>query len=347
MLVDSTLTKSITQTKDAAAAIEAAGYDGLWVGESRHEPFLQLLQAAEATERVTIGTAIAIAFARTPMTLANAAFDLARYSQGRFVLGLGSQVKPHIERRFSMPWSHPAARMRELVLALRAIWTAWQDGEKLDFRGDFYTHTLMTPFFSPEPHPYGPPPVYLAGVGPRMTEVAGEVCDGFFVHPFTTDRYVREVTLPALERGRAKAGKGDLDGFTVAGPAFTCVGRDEAELAVAIKGTKDQIAFYASTPAYRPVLDLHGWGDLQPELTRLSKEGRWSDMGDAIDDELLHAFAVVGEPGRGRQEAPGALGPRRLAPHALRHLPGRPGGVARGGRRSAGVNRCAYTPRAA
>jgi probable F420-dependent oxidoreductase len=305
MLVDSTLTKSITQTKDAAAAIEATGYDGLWVGESRHEPFLQLLQAAEATERLTIGTAIAIAFARTPMTLANAAFDLARYSQGRFVLGLGSQVKPHIERRFSMPWSHPAARMRELVLALRAIWAAWQDGEKLDFRGDFYTHTLMTPFFSPEPHRYGPPPVYLAGVGPRMTEVAGEVCDGFFLHPFTTDRYVREVTLPALERGRAKAGKDDLEGFTLAGPAFTCVGRDEEELAIAVKGTKDQIALYASTPAYRPVLDLHGWGDLQPELTRLSKEGRWSDMGDAIDDELLHAFAVVGEPaevGKGLQE---------------------------------------------
>jgi probable F420-dependent oxidoreductase len=186
--------------------------------------------------------------------------------------------------------------MRELVLALRAIWAAWQEGGKLDFRGDFYTHTLMTPFFSPEPHAYGPPPVYLAGVGPLMTEVAGEVCDGFFFHPFTTDRYLREVTLPALERGRAKAGRPGLDGFTLAGPAFTCVGRDEAELAVAVKGTKDQIAFYASTPAYRAVLDLHGWGELQPELTRLSKEGRWSEMGDAIDDELLHAFAVVGGP---------------------------------------------------
>jgi probable F420-dependent oxidoreductase len=296
MKVDATLTKELDRTKEAAAELEAAGYDAIWVGETKHDPFLQILQTADATARITIGTAIAIAFGRAPMTLANTAFDLARYSRGRFVLGLGSQVKPHIERRFSMPWSHPAPRMRELVLAMRAIWRTWQAGEPLDFRGDFYTHTLMTPFFSPPPHEWGPPPVYLAGVGERMTEVAGEVCDGFFFHPFTTDRYLREVTVPALQRGRSTAGHTDLDGFAIAGPAFTCTGRDERELAAAIKGTKDQIAFYASTPAYRPVLDLHGWGDLQPELTRLSKEGRWSEMGDAVDDELLHAFAVVGEP---------------------------------------------------
>jgi probable F420-dependent oxidoreductase len=296
MKVDATLSGQVHRTKELAGELEACGYDGLWTGEAKHEPFLQLLQAAEATERVTIGTAIAIAFARSPMTLANAAFDLALYTQGRFVLGLGSQIKPHIQHRFSMPWSHPAPRMREMVLALRAIWDAWQNGEKLDFRGEFYRHTLMTPFFSPPPHDYGPPPVYLAGVGEKMTEVAGEVCDGFFFHPFTTDRYLREVTRPALERGRARAGMSGLDGFTVAGPAFTCTGRDEAELAAAIKGTKDQIAFYASTPAYRGVLDLHGWGELQPELTRLSKQGRWSEMGDAIDDEVLDAFAVVGSP---------------------------------------------------
>ncbi len=296
MKVDSTITKDIGRTKEVAARLEDVGYDGLWVGETQHEPFLQLLQVAEATDQVTVGSAIAIAFARTPMTLATTAYDLAAYARGRFVLGLGSQVKPHIERRFSMPWSHPAPRMRELVLALRAIWACWQEGEKLDFRGDFYTHTLMTPFFSPAPHEFGPPPVYLAGVGSRMTEVAGEVCDGFFFHPFTTDRYLREVTMPALERGRAKAGRLSLDDFVLAGPAFACVGRDENEMAAAIKGTKDQIAFYASTPAYRPVLELHGWAALQPELTRLSKEGRWSDMGDAIDDELLHAFAVVGDP---------------------------------------------------
>jgi probable F420-dependent oxidoreductase len=203
--------------------------------------------------------------------------------------------------------------MREYVLALKAIWAAWDQGTRLDFAGDYYTHTLMTPFFTPERHEFGPPPVYLAGVGGLMTEVAGEVSDGFFFHPFTTDRYMREVTLPALERGRAKGGKAGLDGFTLAGPAFTCTGRDDAELAAAIKGTKDQIAFYASTPAYRPVLDMHGWGDLQPELTRLSKAGRWSEMGDAIDDELLHAFAVVGEPaqvGKGLRERWGPVASR-------------------------------------
>ncbi len=277
-------------------AIEDAGYDGLWVGETRHEPFLQLLQAAGVTSRLTIGTSIAIAFARSPMTMANAGYDLAEYSAGRFVLGLGSQVKPHIERRFSMPWSHPAPRMREFVMALRAIWRSWETGDQLDFRGDFYTHTLMTPFFAPEPHAFGPPPVYLAGVGERMTEVAGEVCDGFFFHAFTTERYLRDVTIPALLRGRSVAGRAGLDGFGIAGPAFVCVGRNEAEMAVAVAGTKNQIAFYASTPAYRPVLELHGWGDMQPELTRLSKAGRWAEMGETVDDEMLRTFAVVGEP---------------------------------------------------
>src|SRR5918993_864941 len=198
--------------------------------------------------------------------------------------------------RFSMPWSHPAPRMRELILAMRAIWNTWQDGGKLDFRGDFYTHTLMTPFFSPARHQWGPPPVYLAGVGEKMTEVAGEVADGFFVHPFTTDRYLREVTIPALERGRRRSGSSGLDGFVLCGPVFACAGRHEAELAAAVAGTKRQIAFYGSTPAYRGVLELHGWGDLQPELNRLSKEGRWADMGDVIDDDVLHAFAVTGEP---------------------------------------------------
>ena len=296
MELDASLSNRLTKTKAEAAELEAAGYDGLWMGETSHDPFLQLLHASDATERVTLGTSIAIAFGRTPLTLAHTAFDLAQYSQGRFVLGLGSQVKPHIERRFSMPWSHPAARMREFVLALRAIWSAWQDGTKLDFKGEFYTHTLMTPFFSPEPHEYGAPPVYLAGVGELMTEVAGEVCDGFFVHPFTTRRYVDEVTLPALQRGRATGGHAGLEEFTVCGPSFVAAGRDEKELAAAVRGTKEQIAFYASTPAYRGVLELHGRGDLQPELTRMSKEGKWKEMGDLVDDELLDLIAVVGEP---------------------------------------------------
>jgi probable F420-dependent oxidoreductase len=185
--------------------------------------------------------------------------------------------------------------MRELVLALRAIWACWQDGAPLDFRGDFYTHTLMTPFFSPEPHPFGPPPVYLAAVGERMTQVAGEVCDGLFFHPFTTQRYLREVTLPAIEKGRAVVGRPPGD-FAICGPVFVACGRDEKELSAAIAGTKAQIAFYASTPAYRGVLDLHGWGDLQPELTDMTKQGRWGEIGDRVDDDLLHAMAVVGSP---------------------------------------------------
>jgi probable F420-dependent oxidoreductase len=229
------------------------------------------------------------------MTLANIGYDLQSYSQGRFVLGLGSQIKAHIEKRFSMPWSHPAARMRELILAMRAIWACWNDDEKLDFRGEFYRHTLMTPFFNPGPNAYGAPRVFLAAVGERMTEVAGEVADGILLHGFTTERYVREVSLPALERGWARAGKQRTD-FEVSGPMFVVTGTNEEELERARQGTKQQIAFYGSTPAYRGVLELHGWGDLQGELNRLSKQGDWVTMGDLVTDEILETFAVVAEP---------------------------------------------------
>ncbi len=312
MKIDSYLPRDDSSVPAAARAIEAAGFGGVWAGESRYDPFLRLLQVADATTRLTLGTSIAIAFARTPMTTAHTAYDLASYSQGRFVLGLGTQVRPHVERRFSMPWSHPAARMREFVFALRAIWACWHDGAPLDFRGDFYTHTLMTPFFSPVRHTYGPPPVYLAGVGPLMTEVAGEVAEGFFFHPFTTGRYLREITLPALKRGMNKTDR-TLADFAVTGPALVAVGRDDREIAAAVAGTKAQIAFYASTPAYRPVLDLHGWGDLQPELTTMTKQGRWSELADMIDDKILDSFAVVGDPatvGRGLRERFGDVAAR-------------------------------------
>jgi probable F420-dependent oxidoreductase len=296
MKIDATLPSEIDATKEAAADLERAGYDGIWTGESSHDPFLKLLLASEATEHATIGTSIAIAFGRTPLVLAHSGYDLAQYTRGRFVLGLGSQVKPHIERRFSMPWSRPAARMREFVLALRTIWACWQEGAPLDFRGEFYQHTLMTPFFSPERHEFGPPPVHLAGVGELMTQVAGEVCDGFLVHPFTTRRYYDEVTLPALERGRSAGGHYGMDGFVVSGRVFVAIGRNDEELERAIDGTKRQIAFYASTPAYRSVLDMHGFGDLQPELTRLTREGRWEEMPALIDQELLDAMVAVGDP---------------------------------------------------
>jgi probable F420-dependent oxidoreductase len=278
-----------------ARELEELGYDGAFSAETAHDPFFPLLLAAEHTERLELVTGIAVAFARNPMTLANIGYDLQSYSQGRFVLGLGSQIKAHIEKRFSMPWSHPAARMRELILAMRAIWACWNDGDKLDFRGEFYRHTLMTPFFNPGPSAYGAPRVFLAAVGERMTEVAGETADGILLHGFTTERYVREVTLPALERGWARAGKQRTD-FEVSGPMFVVTGTNEEELERARQGTKQQIAFYGSTPAYRGVLELHGWGDLQGELNRLSKQGDWVTMGDLVTDEILETFAVVAEP---------------------------------------------------
>jgi probable F420-dependent oxidoreductase len=298
MKVDGGIGTDLRRVADSAREVEAAGDSGAWTAETAHDPFFPLLLAAEHTTDIELGTSIAVAFARNPMTLANIAWDLQTFSGGRFVLGLGSQIKPHITKRFSMEWSHPAPRMREMVLAIRAIWDTWLNGTKLEFRGDFYTHTLMTPFFAPNAADLadvGVPKIFLAGVGELMTEVAGEVCDGFICHGFTTERYLREVTLPALERGRAKVGK-TLEGFEIVGPSFVVTGNDEREMDAATSGTRQQIAFYGSTPAYRAVLDLHGWGGLQDELNTLSKQGKWVEMGALIDDEILNTFAVVGEP---------------------------------------------------
>jgi probable F420-dependent oxidoreductase len=220
--------------------------------------------------------------------------DLQLLSGGRFHLGLGSQIKPHIERRFSMPWSAPAARMRELVLAVRAIWRAWHERVPLAFEGEHYTHTLMTPFFDPGPNPNGPPPIWLGGVGPRMTEVAGEVADGFLVHPFCTVRSLEEVTLPALDRGRARS---DLTApLQLSLPVMIATGATDEDLDAAVTAVRAQIAFYASTPAYRVVLDVHGWGDLQPQLRDLTRQGDWPGMAALVSDDLLHAVAVVAAP---------------------------------------------------
>lgn len=298
MKVDGNIGLDLRNVPQNAKEVEAAGYSGAWTAETAHDPFLPLLLAAEHTEQIELGTSIAVAFARSPMTLANTAWDLQAYSKGRFILGLGSQIKPHITKRFSMEWSHPAARMREFVLAMRAIWDTWLTGTPLEFRGDFYTHTLMTPFFTPSASDldgFGLPKVFLAGVGELMTEVAGEVCDGFICHGFTTEKYLREVTIPALERGRAKAGK-TMEGFEIVGPSFVVTGNNDEELDAAATGTRQQIAFYGSTPAYRNVLELHGWGGLQDELNGLSKLGEWAKMGTLIDDEILNTFAVVGAP---------------------------------------------------
>ena len=295
MLVDGGVGFDPSDAVETARRAEADGFDGVWCAETCHDPFLPLALAAEHTERVQLGTGIAVAFARNPMTTAVVANDLQSYSKGRFLLGLGSQIKPHIEKRFSMPWSHPAARMREFILAMRAIWSAWHDGTKLAFRGDFYTHTLMPPFFDAGPNPYGAPKVFLAAVGERMTEVAGEVADGLLAHGFTTARYMREITIPAYERGLERSGRTRQD-VEISYPAMIVTGTTDEEIRAATQAVKAQLAFYGSTPAYKPVLDLHGWGDLHGELNRLSKRGQWEEMAQLVTDEIVDAFAVVGPP---------------------------------------------------
>jgi probable F420-dependent oxidoreductase len=328
MLVDAALTTTDLHAVPAAARdIEAAGYDGIFSFEGGHDGFFPLLLAAEHTEHVQLTTAVVIAFARNPMTLAQSAYDLQLASRGRFNLGLGTQIKPHIEKRFSMEWSKPVERMREMVLAIRAIWATWHEGAKLDFRGDFYTHTLMTPFFNPGPSPYGVPRIFLGGVGPRMTEVAGEVADGFMIHPFSTEKFMRETTFPALDRGLATSGRGRSQ-LEVAFPSMVIVAETEEEFAKGREAMRPRLAFYGSTPAYKVVLDAHGWGDMQQELNRLSKTGDWATMAALITDEMVETFVVSGTPEqiaprlqerygdivqRVSFDTPAKLGPERVA----------------------------------
>ncbi len=307
MKVDAGLmnTSDLSKVPDQVRALEAQGYDGLITAEMSGDPFFPLLLAAEHSERIELMTSIAVAFARNPMILAGLSNDLQAFSKGRFILGLGSQIKPHIEKRFSQPWSRPAARMREFILAMRSIWGCWYDGEKLDFRGEFYTHTLMTPMFTPVNNPHGAPRVVLAAVGPKMTEVAGEVADGMIVHAFSTAQYIRDVTLPAIERGLKESGRSRAD-FEICYPTFVVSGHDEREREAARTAITRQLAFYGSTPAYRGVLEAHGWGELQTELNVMSKRGEWVAMGERITDEILEEFAIVAEP----DKVAGALGAR-------------------------------------
>ncbi|HEY3737425.1 MAG TPA: TIGR03617 family F420-dependent LLM class oxidoreductase [Jatrophihabitans sp.] len=293
MKIDTVLGDVVSAAQQAKDA-EAAGYDGLFTAEMGNDPFLPLALAATVTERIELGTSIAVAFARSPMTVAYTAWDLQRLTQGRFVLGLGSQIKTHINRRFDMPWGKPAAQMRDYVRALQAIWNTWSTGEPLKFESEHYTHTLMTPMFSPPTHGFGNPQVYIAGVGEAMSRAAGEVADGFICHTFTTKRWIEEKTLPAIAEGRARAGK-TMEGFTVGAPVFVATGTDE-QITKTVEAIKLQLAFYASTPAYQGVLDLHGWGEIGPELNVLSKQGKWVEMGGLITDEILNAFAVIAAP---------------------------------------------------
>ncbi len=288
-------TDDLTLVRSVYPELERLGYDRAFSFEAKHDPFVPLAVAAEHTERIGLGTAVAIAFARTPMTLANVAWDLQTLTEGRFTLGLGSQIEQHVTQRFSMPWARPVARMREMVSAIKAIWAAWETGDALDFRGDFYTHTRMIPAFDPGPNPFGRPPVFAAGVGPRMTAVAGEVADGFLAHPVNSRRSLQELTLPALAEGAARAGR-TLDGFEVVCVTIVVTGRDEGEMTRSREAVRRQLAFYGTTPAYQPVFALHGLGDLRTELARMARADRWDDMADLIPDDLLEAIAVCGPP---------------------------------------------------
>ncbi|MET0660786.1 MAG: TIGR03617 family F420-dependent LLM class oxidoreductase [Steroidobacteraceae bacterium] len=291
----SAMIDTMARASDEATELERSGYDAVLTNETAHDPFLPAAVIADHTTRAEIITGIAVAFARTPMVVAHAAHDLNAFSRGRFTLGLGSQVKAHITRRFAMPWSHPARRMKEFIQALHAIWDCWYDGKPLNFQGEFYSHTLTSPVFTPTDTEFGRPRVVLAAVGELMTQVAGEVADGLLCHSFTTPRYLREVTVPAVEQA-LMANHRSRNAFRIGGGPFMAVAEREQDLGPAIKAIKERIAFYGSTPAYRSVLDLHGWGDLHIELLQMSKAGRWTEMSTLINDEVLHTFCIVGTP---------------------------------------------------
>lgn len=275
-----------------AQQVEALGFGGLWTTETRHDPFLPLALAASATGRIALGTAIAVAFPRSPMVMAHTAWDLAAQSGGRFRLGLGTQIKAHIRRRFSTEWGQPVARLRDYIQALRAIWAAWQTGEPLDYRGEFYQHTLMTPFFAPSAIEHPHIPIYIAGVNAGLCRLAGELADGFHVHPFHTAAYLREQILPAIAQGAARRGRTRQD-VALHCAVFVVTGSDAAEMQAAAHAVRQQLAFYASTYSYRAVLAQHGWEDLADALAVLAREGRWADMAARIPVAMLEEFAVV------------------------------------------------------
>lgn len=291
--VDTLLDAPLAQAGDRARELADAGFDGVFTFEGPGDVFLPLVPAAAAG--LDIMTNVAIAFPRSPVHLAHAAYDLHAASGGRFRLGLGSQIKAHIERRYGATWSRPAARMAETIAAVRAVLTCWQTREPLDFHGDFFDLTLMPPTLSPPPNPYGIPPLLAGGVGPRMVEAVARSADGLLVHPLNTDAYLTERLLPAVTAGLDRAGR-TRDEFALVLDVIVAAGRTEPELAAATQAARAMVAFYASTPAYRPVLEAEGYGDLQPEVHALIRAGRWSDIPAAVDDTLLHRVVAVGSP---------------------------------------------------
>ncbi len=295
MKIDTSLMFDPVKVASMAAELEQAGFDGAYSFEGQNDPFVALTAAAMTTKKMDLMTFIAVAFARNPMSLAYLSNDLQLLSEGRFILGLGTQVKAHIERRFSMPWGKPVTRMREIVRATKTILDSGQTGERLKFEGEYYQHTLMNPTFSPQPNPYGVPKIYMAGVGPRMTEAAAEVADGYFVHPFHSAQSFAELSMPALQRGLDSAGKARAD-FDISAQVVTATGFDEEQLQTAIFSARNQIAFYGSTPAYKPVLEVHGWEHMQQQWSDMARAGQWMEMAASVSDEMLETFAVVGKP---------------------------------------------------
>ncbi|MDQ6694867.1 MAG: TIGR03617 family F420-dependent LLM class oxidoreductase [Chloroflexota bacterium] len=278
---------------ESAARAEALGLAGLWTSEIKHDPFLPLVPAALATSRINLGTSVALAFPRSPAVTAYTAFDLARVSHARFILGLGTQVKAHIERRFAAEWGPPVEKLRDYIGAVRALWQCWQTGERLRYESRHYNLKMMTPFFSPDPLPFAPPPVYIAGVNTGLAVLAGEVCDGFQVHPFHTVRYLEEVIMPSISRGAEIAGRAP-GSVTLQGSLFVVIGQGVARDMMR-EEVRRQIAFYASTPSYRTLLALHDWEETGEQLTALAGRGRWERMGGLITDEMLDHFAVEAE----------------------------------------------------
>ncbi|HEY6417874.1 MAG TPA: TIGR03617 family F420-dependent LLM class oxidoreductase [Candidatus Binataceae bacterium] len=295
MKLDTNLpTRNLRDVPAAAKAAEDAGFDTLWTAEAGNDAFLPVALAAEHTRRIKIGTAVAIAFPRSPMATAYTAWDLAGLSEGRFVLGLGTQVKGHIERRFSVKWDAPVPRLREYILSLRAIFKSFSEGgSRLNFQGKYYNFSLMTPFFTPPKHNFPNIPIYIAGVNEHICRLAGELCEGLHAHPFNSPKYLREFVLPNVEKGLQKAGRSRKD-FKIATTAFVIVGRNQEEIEKAKAGVRQQISFYASTRTYKVVLDMHGWGDVSARLNEKAAKGDWGAMAKEITDEMLEVYAVSG-----------------------------------------------------
>lgn len=296
MKIDGPFYAQMGNAAEEARRLAGIGYDGVYTLEGSWDPFLPLALASEHAPEMDIATGIAVAFPRNPMHLAYQAWDLQRFSNGRFLLGIGSQIRTHIEKRFGVEFNPPATRMREYIQAMKAIFDCWQNGAEMNFEGKYYRHTLMTPMFNPGPLECGPPPILLGALGPKMTEVAGEVADGLVVHPFNSMPFVEQQALPAVLRGLEKSGR-SRDDFILQINAIVITGVTEQEREVARESVKSLLGFYSSTPAYRPPMDAVGFGDLQPELNRLSKEGKWDELGKYIDDDFVDAFATSGEPG--------------------------------------------------